>query len=93
MARNKLAGGQCIQYVCTNWLLQVHLFDIDVPGKIRFQESETLSSGNQVTVFDTGVRLGRLIESRNKAIEAQCAMVYEQLPTVTSGRNDNAYSR
>ncbi len=24
---------------------KVHLFDIDVPGKIRFQESEVLSSG------------------------------------------------
>lgn len=32
---------------------KVHLFDIDVPGKIRFQESETLSPGNTFTVFDT----------------------------------------
>ena len=31
---------------------KVHLFDIDIPGKIRFQESETLSCGNDVTVFD-----------------------------------------
>ena len=31
---------------------KVHLFDIDIPGKIRFQESETLSPGNSVTVFD-----------------------------------------
>jgi len=30
---------------------KVHLFDIDVPGGIRFQESETLSAGNQVTCF------------------------------------------
>lgn len=27
------------------WRAQVHLFDIDVPGGIRFQESETLSAG------------------------------------------------
>jgi omega-amidase len=32
---------------------KVHLFDIDVPGKITFKESDTLSPGNQVTVFDT----------------------------------------
>jgi len=32
---------------------KVHLFDIDVPGKIRFQESEILSPGNQVTTFNT----------------------------------------
>ena len=32
---------------------KVHLFDIDVPGKIRFQESETLSPGNSFTSFDT----------------------------------------
>lgn len=33
---------------------KVHLFDIDVPGRIRFQESETLSAGNQLTHVDTG---------------------------------------
>jgi len=32
----------------------MHLFDIDVPGKIRFQESDTLSPGNQLMIFDTG---------------------------------------
>ena len=32
---------------------KVHLFDIDVPGKIRFMESDTLSAGKQCTVFDT----------------------------------------
>lgn len=32
---------------------KVHLFDIDVPGKITFKESDTLSAGNSVTVFDT----------------------------------------
>jgi omega-amidase len=35
---------------------KVHLFDIDVPGKIRFQESEVLSAGDRATVFDTGTR-------------------------------------
>mmetsp|Transcript_17262 Transcript_17262/g.33903 ORF Transcript_17262/g.33903 Transcript_17262/m.33903 type:complete len:297 (+) Transcript_17262:125-1015(+) len=32
---------------------KVHLFDIDVPGGITFKESDTLSAGNSVTVFDT----------------------------------------
>lgn len=32
---------------------KVHLFDIDVPGRISFKESETLTAGNQITVVDT----------------------------------------
>jgi omega-amidase len=32
---------------------KVHLFDIDVPNKITFKESDTLSPGNSVTIFDT----------------------------------------
>ncbi|XP_052773362.1 omega-amidase NIT2-like [Mya arenaria] len=32
---------------------KMHLFDIDVPGKIRFQESETLSPGDDFTMVDT----------------------------------------
>lgn len=32
---------------------KMHLFDIDVAGGQSFRESETLSAGNEVTVFDT----------------------------------------
>jgi len=32
---------------------KVHLFDINVPGKIRFMESDTLSAGNSLTTFFT----------------------------------------
>jgi len=32
---------------------KMHLFDIDIPGKMTFKESETLSSGDSVTTFDT----------------------------------------
>lgn len=32
---------------------KLHLFDIDIPGKIRFMESETLTPGEQVTMFET----------------------------------------
>jgi len=31
---------------------KVHLFDIDIPGKISFHESEVLSPGNKVTIVD-----------------------------------------
>lgn len=37
---------------------KVHLFDIDVPGKITFKESDTLSPGNTVTTFDAGMPFG-----------------------------------
>ncbi|KAJ7646690.1 carbon-nitrogen hydrolase [Roridomyces roridus] len=32
---------------------KVHLFDIDIPGKIKFKESETLTGGSSTTFFDT----------------------------------------
>jgi predicted amidohydrolase len=32
---------------------KVHLFDIDIPGKITFKESETLTGGDKLTHFDT----------------------------------------
>jgi omega-amidase len=31
---------------------KVHLFDIDIPGKITFRESDVLSPGNKVTILD-----------------------------------------
>ncbi|GJE97924.1 carbon-nitrogen hydrolase [Phanerochaete sordida] len=32
---------------------KVHLFDIDIPGKIKFKESETLTGGTTMNYFDT----------------------------------------
>lgn len=32
---------------------KIHLFDIDVPGKITFKESDALSPGNSFTTFNT----------------------------------------
>jgi omega-amidase len=32
---------------------KMHLFDIDIPGRITFRESDTLSAGAAVTTFDT----------------------------------------
>ncbi|KAA3457956.1 omega-amidase,chloroplastic-like [Gossypium australe] len=38
---------------------KIHLFDIDIPGKITFMESKTLTAGETPTVVDTGVgRIG-----------------------------------
>ena len=31
---------------------KTHLFDIDIPGKITFQESEVLSAGDKLTIID-----------------------------------------
>ncbi len=31
----------------------MHLFDIDIPGRITFRESDTLSPGDQLALFDT----------------------------------------
>eukprot|EP00794_Sanderia_malayensis_P011165 gene11165-12338_t len=33
---------------------KIHLFDIDIPGKIRFKESEVLSPGHDLVMFDAG---------------------------------------
>uniref|UniRef100_A0A0D6R522 CN hydrolase domain-containing protein n=1 Tax=Araucaria cunninghamii TaxID=56994 RepID=A0A0D6R522_ARACU len=38
---------------------KIHLFDIDIPGKISFKESKTLTAGNSPTVVETDVgRIG-----------------------------------
>lgn len=34
--------------------MQIHLFDIDIPGKITFIESKTLTAGQTPTIVDTG---------------------------------------
>ena len=33
--------------------MQIHLFDIDIPGKVIFRESDTLTPGRTITVVDT----------------------------------------
>ncbi|KAK9273967.1 hypothetical protein L1049_018779 [Liquidambar formosana] len=41
------------------WGSVIHLFDIDIPGKITFKESKTLTAGETPTIVDTEVgRIG-----------------------------------
>lgn len=48
----------CFEYVSST-RLQVHLFDIDIPGKQYFKESDVLSPGNKLLSFDTGKLINR----------------------------------
>ncbi|XP_039758233.1 omega-amidase NIT2 isoform X2 [Pararge aegeria] len=60
--------GGALYNTCTVWdgsgkLLaqhrKMHLFDIDIPDKITFRESEVLSAGDQITTFEyQGVKIG-----------------------------------
>ncbi|KAI9293290.1 nitrilase family, member 2 [Neoconidiobolus thromboides FSU 785] len=73
---------------------KVHLFDIDVPGKIRFQESEVLSAGDKATYFETKfgrIGLGICYDIRfphlaNIARDQGCiAMIYPGAFNLTTG--------
>ncbi|CAH0725090.1 unnamed protein product, partial [Brenthis ino] len=60
--------GSKLYNTCTVWddsgkLLaqhrKMHLFDIDIPDKITFKESEVLSAGDQITTFEyQGLKIG-----------------------------------
>ncbi|KAK6345048.1 Carbon-nitrogen hydrolase [Orbilia javanica] len=73
---------------------KVHLFDIDIPGKIKFKESEVLSPGDKMTVFETEygkIGLGicydiRFPELAMTAARNGCfAMVYPGAFNMTTG--------
>lgn len=32
---------------------KLHLFDIDIPGKVAYKESDTFGAGNKIVTFDT----------------------------------------
>ena len=53
---------------------KMHLFDIDIPGRITFRESDTLTAGAALATFDTpygrcglGVRAGGALRARGCA--------------------------
>ncbi|CAK1581296.1 unnamed protein product [Parnassius mnemosyne] len=60
--------GEKLYNTCTVWdntgkLLarhrKMHLFDIDIPNKITFKESDVLSAGDQITTFEyQGIKIG-----------------------------------
>lgn len=57
---------------------KVHLFDIDIPGKITFRESDSFTAGDKLTTFDTPfckVGLGICYDLRF----APMAQIYAQL--------------
>ncbi|KAJ3218904.1 hypothetical protein HDU67_003543 [Dinochytrium kinnereticum] len=73
---------------------KVHLFDIDVPGKIRFQESEVLSPGSSLTMIPTSygpIGIGicydiRFPEMAMVAARKGCvAMIYPGAFNMTTG--------
>lgn len=39
-------------HTCDN--VQLHLFDVDIPGDITFKESDTFTAGDEATIVDTG---------------------------------------
>lgn len=73
---------------------KVHLFDINIPGKITFTESETLTGGGDLTQFDTDFgRIGlgicydvRFPEMAMIAARRGCvAMIYPGAFNLTTG--------
>ncbi|KAH9001659.1 carbon-nitrogen hydrolase [Lactarius akahatsu] len=71
---------------------KVHLFDIDIPGKITFKESETLTGGSTTNFFDTEfarVGLGICYDVRFPelaAISARCqVLIYPGAFNMTTG--------
>lgn len=74
---------------------KLHLFDIDVPGKITFKESETLTGGDKITLFDVPgygkVGLGICYDIRFPEVAATAArkgafaMIYPGAFNTTTG--------
>lgn len=74
---------------------KIHLFDIDVPGKIRFKESDILSPGNSETLFELEgygkVGLGICYDVRFPELAARAArngafaMIYPGAFNTTTG--------
>ncbi|KAH9019507.1 carbon-nitrogen hydrolase [Lactarius pseudohatsudake] len=61
---------------------KVHLFDIDIPGKITFKESETLTGGSTTNFFDTG----ELRIQNSRASDSVFVMMYASRSSQRSQR-------
>lgn len=75
---------------------KVHLFDIDIPGKISFKESETLSPGNSLTSVSTefgtlgigicyDLRFPELTASVARSFSDTVCMIYPGAFNMTTG--------
>jgi len=73
---------------------KIHLFDIDIPDKITFKESDTLSAGDRLTVLDTEVgriAIGICYDIRFPEMASLCAargaqiMIYPGAFNMTTG--------
>ena len=63
---------------------KMHLFDIDIPGKITFKESDTLTGGNELATFDTGEFVCVCVRA--------CACVWNMLPAASQSSEQNGSS-
>ncbi|PBC32305.1 Omega-amidase NIT2 [Apis cerana cerana] len=62
---------------------KIHLFDIDIPDKITFRESDSLSSGNSLTMFEVKnckIGIGICYDIRFE----EMARIYRNKGTVTN---------
>lgn len=64
---------------------KVHLFDIDIPGKISFHESDVLSPGNKITLVD--------LPPYGKIAMAICYDIrFPELATIAARKGCSCYS-
>jgi omega-amidase len=55
---------------------KAHLFDIDIPGKITFRESDTLTAGGAATVIDTPAgRIGAWLLGVCRMLIVDCSFI------------------
>jgi omega-amidase len=59
---------------------KIHLFDIDVPGKMTFKESDSLSPGEGVTIVDTP--WGKLALTHSAATALRISYLFPQVLSV-----------
>ena len=73
---------------------KIHLFDIDIPGKITFKESEVLTGGDHTVMFEVnGIKIGigicydiRFPELAQKYRRQGChALIYPGAFNMTTG--------
>ena len=54
---------------------KMHLFDIDIPGGIRFMESDVLSAGDSLSVIGVWPQLAVSLARRNNGCVSPCTLL------------------